>query len=126
MSDDPIREVRCIHCGDYTPGVYEAHHKETLNATAVQGSSLERSAARLANDDWRNRNDTQRIRSRSRNQGRDLHCAAAGRLEWTQEDAQVAVDEYNRTMEASRVIEGAARRLAGDLKPAWDKIQEAR
>jgi hypothetical protein len=56
----------------------------------------------------------------------DLNCAAAGRLEWTQEDARVAVDEYNRTMETSRVIEGAARRLGGDLKPAWDKIQEAR
>ena len=56
----------------------------------------------------------------------DLHCAAAGRLKWTQEDAQVAVDEYNRYMEVARVIESATRRLGGDLKPAWDKIQEAR
>ena len=27
---EPIRVVRCIHCGDYTPGVYEAHHKEMM------------------------------------------------------------------------------------------------
>jgi hypothetical protein len=42
---EPIREVRCIHCGDYTPGVYEAHHKEMMRQFK---EALERATARLA------------------------------------------------------------------------------
>ena len=49
----------------------------------------------------------------------DANCAAAGRLEWTQDDARIAVDAYNKTLADAEVIRSAAARLGALQEGKW-------
>ena len=58
----------------------------------------------------------------------DANCAAAGRLEWTQDDARIAVDAYNKTLADAEVIRrrsGSSRGITTGREMAMTITEEA-